>query len=153
MKNKNKKLNKQLGWFVGEYIIENYLPTISVDDINTKTVIQCTIGEADKIKHLTDVWFGLYNVDEKSVKSKESWNNLLSYRTELESKYLPKELKCHTLKIKPTNVKKFKDGLADALWNCDICHYSLKHKDIEIIQEKYNTVIKLKLDTEIKLLD
>lgn len=161
----SKKLAESLGEYLGEYLIPR-LPSLSCDEY-TRNIIQVTIGEADELKRLHQVWMNKREVEEyrltKGLKgaeryikeleanklSEDEWNNLLKYRYVLKEKYLP-----HTLKIsipyidfssEKTN-KYIKDALINTLWNWDFCDWSLKEKDIifenEVVEfgrsKKYN---------------
>lgn len=139
-----KSLNYDLGFFVGEYIINKFLPTLSISMIRTNITIPCTIGEADEYNRLNDLWYEEYQKNKDD--NLESWVKLREFYTKLQTKYLPHELKCYVYKINPSNMKKFKLGIIDSLWGSDACSYSLSPEDIEVDYDDYSTIIIFKLD-------
>lgn len=141
-----KDLNYQLGFFVGEFIVDNYLPTLSIDMIKTRNVIQCTIAEADEYHRLHDLWSEEYQINPNAPK--DNWENYLAYGMELTIKYLPHNLVCYVSDVSPTDIALFKEGICDSLWNCDCCSYHLAPETIDIKNDKYSTKITFKLQTE-----
>ena len=142
-------LSFQLGCFVGEYIVTYFLPTISIDMIHTNNNIKVTSDEHKEYEELDKAWC------DKRLNNEPSdgeWNNLRSFRVKMNKKYLPDVLRCFIpiLNLKDIDITDFKNGIRTALFNCDICHYSLNHEDITIEQDKhlYFTIIELKLRTE-----
>lgn len=119
-----------LGWYVGEYIIAKYLPTLSVDYIQTKNNISVTCAEGDEYRRLEEIWFDCK--DEKERKrlfqiSRDYWNKLAD-------KYLPSELNCYlyglTIELNETEMLDFKEGISTCLWDCDCCNYDIKVENI-----------------------
>ena len=53
----------------------------------------------------------------------------------LEKKYLPQTLECVFNLIAIRDIKKFKEGLMDSLWNCDMCSYNIDEDKIEITND------------------
>jgi len=138
----SKDINFQLGEYVGEYIVDRFLPSLSIDK-DTRTVFQCTIGEADEYNRLDEIWFKAYRIDK--LNSEKEWNAVTEYRRALELRYLPHTLRCHLSRVTPTDMDSFLDGIIDSLWHSDVCTYLLDKDSIEFTQEKYNTIIKFKL--------
>lgn len=134
----------QLGVYVGEYIVDKFLPTLSIDSIHTNTNISVTCVEGDTCRRLTDVWFEKSHGKESSI---EAWQDLMTHRRKMEDKYLPKTVECHIapLNIKEVDITEFKNGLIATLWNCDCSHYSTNPEDIliDMETESYFTVITL----------
>lgn len=69
----------QLGIYVGEQIVDKFLPTLSCDSLQTRNVISVTIGEGDECKRLSDVWFAkrmeFRGSDDDATKATvEEWN-------------------------------------------------------------------------------
>lgn len=122
----------QLGFYVGEQLVHQYLPTLSVDDIQTCNNISVTCAEGDHYRKLYDIWCKQYHIDNKSA-AKE-WHEYKAYSKLLEDKYLPKELECYfdLLDLKENDISSFKEGLILSLWDCDCCSYSLSPDDIKI---------------------
>ena len=142
----------QFGYFVGEYIVSRYLPTISIDSIHTNRVISVTSEEQRKFEEIESAWWEATNAkrDPKTgdtENSEKEWNELMAFRREMEVKYLPHELKCHFSPLNITNEKEFKEGLRFSLWDCDICHYSIEPEEITIEHDDdfYFTYIIFKL--------
>jgi len=144
MRQEEKDLNLQLGYFVGDRIVDRYLPTISSDMMHTRTVIQVTIAEADESKRLSDIWFKSSREGNKGF-TKE-WIEMREYEIALQAKYLPKTLECFISKVTPSHMDAFLKGVSTSLWSCDMCNYNLNPKDIIIDQEdEYFTKIILTL--------
>lgn len=133
-------LEYNLGYYIGEYIFYRYLPTISIDMIHSGKVIKVSDEETDYFIALEDIWWKEHDLD-----NGKSWNDLQSYRRKMESKYLPKEFTARLNALNLTDEKEFRTGLVNSLWNCDICHYSLKQEDItiEYLPECTNITFKL----------
>jgi hypothetical protein len=144
-----KNINEELGWFVGEYILMHFLPSLSIYGGQTRTMIQCTIGESDEYNRLHDIWYLSYH-DNREIKNDitKEWIEHTEYRRALEAKYLPHELRCHLPRVTPTHMDSFLNGLIDNLWHSDVCCYHLEKDTIKFEQDKYNTIITLKLQTE-----
>ena len=141
---KSMSLEYQLGFYVGEEIARNWLPTLAVDGIHSSKVISVTLEEHQKHLELQEKWYKL--VQNKSDHSKE-WLELQEHHKLLECKYLPKILKCY---ISPVNVNdeiEFKKGIAKGIYDSDLSHYDCTYpEDIEFcLDEKaYFTIVTLK---------
>lgn len=145
----------QLGYYVGEQIVDKFLPTLSCDMLQTNKNISVTCGEGDECRRLDDVWYNKRtsikgSETEQSEGSKEEWKALRAYHEMLEEKYLPKTVECHfrLLNITEENMKDFKEGIGASLWNCDCSHYSTKSEDIDVKADEdgWFTNITLKRD-------
>lgn len=138
----------QLGFYVGEEIVHRFLPTISVDSIQTINNISVTCAEGDECRRLNDAWFNKYGFTSESGGDSDEWKALRAYHEMLEEKYLPKTVRCsfQLLNITEENMKEFKEGVGASLWDCDCSHYSTKPEDIEVKadEEGWFTVITLK---------
>lgn len=141
----------QLGFYVGEEIVHRFLPTLSVDDIQTRNSISVTCAEGDECRRLDDVWYSKRNSskeDNNNDSSEAEWKALRAYHEMLEEKYLPKTVRCsfQLLNITEENMEEFKKGVGVALWDCDCSHYSTKPEDIEVKadEEGWFTTITLK---------
>lgn len=153
---KSQSLESQLGIYVGEYIIENYLPTLSTDMIRTRNCIIVSEEDSVENKRLSDEWFETtcygknWNKEDENG-DKEKWEQYLNHNKMLDKKYLPHKLTCH---INPLNIEKvdeFKKGLIYSLWNCDCCSYNLKPENIKIYDDEngYFTIIEFILDVNV----
>lgn len=125
----------QLGMYVGEYIVNGFLPTISVDSIHTSKNISVTCGEGDECRRLNDLWFRKTHTREDSD---AEWSALRAYHAMLEDKYLPEMLECHIapLNVSDADMPEFKRGLGVALWDCDCSHYSTDPDDITVSDDE-----------------
>lgn len=134
-------LEYNLGYYIGEYIFYRYLPTISIDMIHSGKVIKVMDEEAKYFELLERRWFD----DDETARKDEYWNALTAFRREMESEYLPKEFTARLNALNLTDEKEFRMGLVNSLWDCDICHYSLKQEDItiEYLPECTNITFKL----------
>lgn len=137
-----KDLNFQLGYFVGEQIVDMFLPTLSIDGIQIRRVIQCAIGEADEYHRLDDIWSKAYRKDQ--LNSQKEWDEVRAYDVEMQKKYLPETVRCHLMELNPTDMLQFKLGINNSLWNSDCCSYKLTPEDIEVVTENGFTIITLK---------
>jgi hypothetical protein len=149
---KNLTLEFQLGYYVGSKIFTRYLPTLSTDSLQSRNVIQVSSEDLTENKRLNDEWFDTTrygkNRDENSPNgNKEKWNLYYEHNKMLEKKYLPDPLVCHLRLLNVEKWDRFKEGLIDYLWDCDMCSYSLEADDIEISddEDSYFTIIKFKL--------
>lgn len=136
----------QLGFYVGEQIVNRYLPTLSVDMLQTRNVISVSPDEKAECERLEVEWFNKSQL--KYTDSKEEWELLRAYRRMLEEKYLPKTLECHftLLNINEGDMEEFKKGIGYSLWDCDCSHYNVEKESISVVadNEGYFTVITLK---------
>lgn len=145
----------QLGFYIGEHIVHNYLPTLSTDMIHSRNLIQVSEEDSVENKRLSDEWFTTTkyqpNWSGEEDGSKDKWDLYFRHNKMLEKKYLPPVLECMIGLIRIDNMEKFKDGLIDSLWNCDMCSYNLDEEKIIIKQDMLNgfTEIKFELDEKI----
>lgn len=148
---RNRKLHKesltlayQLGMYVGEHIVHNMLPTLSVDSIHTTKNISVTCGEGDKHRRLNELWF---NKSHSNEPSESEWDALRAHHVMLEAKYLPERLECYVapLNVSAADMPEFKRGLGVTLWDCDCSHYSPDPERIAVedCYEGFFTVITL----------
>lgn len=147
----------QLGFYVGEQIVSNYLPTLNVDMVQTRKIISVSIEEYNECKRLDEIWFNkrMYvkgNEIEKAEATETDWQALRAYHEMLEEKYLPKTVECYfrVLNVSENDMKEFKKGIGSSLWECDCSHYSVKEEDISVIADERGdfTLITLKRDTK-----
>ena len=142
----------QLGFYVGQDIVHNYLPTLSTDMIHSRNVIKVSEEDATENQRLSDEWFSTtkyqdnWNGEEDG--SKDKWELYFQHNKMLEKKYLPKILDTAFGLLRIDDMEKFKNGLIDSLWNCDMCSYNLDEDKIIIKQDMLNgfTEIKFELD-------
>ena len=144
-----------LGLMVGDAIYHDFLPTLSTDMLQTRHVIKVSDEETLEHTKLHDAWWEKVSLhwsnkdEERHAKSKVEWDALKKYEHMLSKKYMPHVLRCYVHKINLEGIKDievFKKGIGAALWDCDLCAYHTDNANIEVSQEEYNTIIKLKLD-------
>jgi hypothetical protein len=145
----NLSLSYQLGFYVGEHIIDKYLPTLSIDMIQTRNNISVTCAEGDKYRKLSNTWFELSNEPDFEVAKNQAWYEMRAHDEILREKYIPKILRCNINRLylkKEDDIAEFKRGLIDSLWDCDCCYYSLKVEDISLVldEDTASTEITLK---------
>ena len=148
LEEKNKLSSEfQFGYFVGEHIYHTILPTLSVE-AGTRNVIAVSLDDETEYKRLDNDWYVKCQHGKNEVD--EEWRKYQQCRKKLLKKYLPNPLQCYLQIINIWDMKEFKAGLINSLWNCDVCSYSLKSEDIKIYDDKdsYFTIIELKLDED-----
>jgi hypothetical protein len=148
---KNKlTLDYQLGYYVGAEIFNRCLPTLSSDSLQSRNVIKISEEDQKENERLDNEWYATTKYgetpDEKAKEGK--WDLYHAHNKMLEKKYLPNPLVCHMDILNIQNLEEFKEGLVEYLWNCDMCSYSLRSEDIEILddEEVYFTTVKFKLE-------
>lgn len=133
----------QLGFFVGEDIVNRFLPTLNVE-AGTRKQIDVSTEDQWEYNRLDKRWYEKCKLGKDQ--SEKEWTDFQEFRQILKTKYLPNPLECHEKLLNIRDMGKFKAGLIISLWDCDHCNYSLESEDIEIYDEDdYFTVIKLKL--------
>jgi hypothetical protein len=137
----------QLGYYVGENVYHQYLPTLSVEP-GTRTLIPVSLEDEQEYKRKESNWWDSTNFGR--LKAEEEWNEYQECRKRLNKKYLPNPLKCHERILNISNIEQFKDGFICSLWNSDVCNYNLSPEKIKIYddEEVYFTVIELELSDE-----
>jgi len=132
---KNVSMDYQLGFYIGENIVDNYLPTLSTDMIHSRKVIQ--VSEEDEIENnrLDDEWFNSCTHERGNSGDKEKWDAYFNHNKMLEKKYLPQTLECVFSLLRIDDMKKFKEGLRSSLWNCDMCSYNIDEENIKIYND------------------
>ena len=132
---KNVGMDYQLGFYIGENIVDNYLPTLSTDMIHSRKVIK--VSEKDEIENnrLDDEWFNSCTHERGNSGNKEKWEAYFNHNKMLERKYLPQTLECVFSLIRIDDMNKFKEGIKESLWNCDMCSYNIDEDKIEITND------------------
>jgi hypothetical protein len=132
---KNVSMDYQLGFYIGENIVDNYLPTLSTDMIHSRKVIK--VSEKDEIENnrLDDEWFNSCTHERGNSGDKEKWDAYFNHNKMLEKKYLPQTLECVFSLLRIDDMKKFKEGLRSSLWNCDMCSYNIDEENIKIYND------------------
>jgi hypothetical protein len=132
---KNVGMDYQLGFYIGENIVDNYLPTLSTDMIHSRKIIK--VSEKDEIENnrLDDEWFNSCTHERGNSGDKEKWEVYFNHNKMLERKYLPQTLECVFSLIRIDDMNKFKEGIKESLWNCDMCSYNIDEDKIEITND------------------
>jgi len=126
-------LEYQIGWYIGEFIHSNLLPTLSIDMLKTRKVIDVTEEETKKFEELDEKWHKEWEKTRESKGNEKEWKELQEFRKELEKKYLPEKLKCLVPKFDVDDIEELKKGIRECLWDTDLSHYECgSNKDIEI---------------------
>jgi hypothetical protein len=119
-----------LGKLVGEIIYHTKLPTLNVDMLKSPTVIFVSEDEKKEVDRLHQLLSDAFYDDTKPETKwgvKKSYEiahkNWISEIDKLAKKYLPEKLHCRFDRIELTNIKDFKDGLIDYLWDTDLSWY------------------------------
>ena len=145
-------IDYELGYFVGEHIVNRYLPTLSTDILQSNTVIKVSEEDSVENNRLDKEWYSTTryqkNYDGENDGNKEKWELYKQHNKMLEQKYLPKKLDCHLRLLKINNEKEFKEGLRSSLWDCDMCSYNIEIENIKIENEMEMgfTIISFQLD-------
>lgn len=148
---KNKLTSEfQFGFYVGEDIVNRFLPSISVEP-GTRVQIEVSEEDSSEYTRIEKEWYDKYKegysktagVDEEN----EEWNNYQKYREFLKKKYLPNPLVCHMSPLNILDLEEFKKGLIWSLWDSDHCNYCLEPDKIKIYddEELYFTIIEFEL--------
>lgn len=131
----NVSMDWQLGYYVGEDIVHNHLPTLSTDIIHSNKVIQVSEEDYLENERLNKNWFNSCQHVRGDSGDKEKWDLYFNHNKMLEKKYLPSILECTFRLIRIGDMKKFKEGLRNSLWNCDMCSYNIDEDKIEITND------------------
>lgn len=150
MKDKTKDWN--IGFLIGELIVEKYLPSLHGLECYTNQSVVVSDEDAKRYSELEDVWYSEHCKKDNKKRSDELWVEYREFAISLYQKYLPEVLKCHIPIIDNVNIEEVKSGIRVALWDSDRCVYNIStNNDIIIEKDKYSktySVIKLNLDIE-----
>lgn len=106
-------LEYQLGYYVGEFIYSNFLPTLSTDLLKSRNVINVSDEDASENTRLESLWSFCSKSNDNNTKKK--WKAYHAHNVMLHEKYLPHNLKCHIPKINVEDIEEFKSGLINSL--------------------------------------
>lgn len=138
----------QFGYYVGEDIVNRYLPTLSVEP-GTRTSIEVSKEDSIEYDRIEKEWSDKYQKEgSQSWCELDEWSDYQKYREMLNKKYLPNPLKCHMGILNILDLSEFKKGLIFSLWNSDHCNYNLDPEKIKIYDDEkiYFTIIEFELD-------
>jgi hypothetical protein len=145
-------VDRELGYYVGEHIVNRYLPTLSTDMLQSNIVIKVSEEDSVENNRLDKEWYSTTrhqkNYDGENDGNGEKWELYKQHNKMLEQKYLPKKLDCHLRLLKINDEKEFKEGLRSSLWDCDMCSYNIEIENIKIENEMEMgfTIITFQLD-------
>lgn len=115
-------LEFQLGLYIGDDIVKNYLPCLSIDG-DTNNPIEVSdedTMEYEKVKKALDA-IEFDNRCEESPK----WKEYITFRKMLYKKYLPESIDCWVNRIESVmNMNDLKSGIQVALCDSDVCSYN-----------------------------
>jgi hypothetical protein len=126
----------QFGFYVGEYIVHRFLPTLDIYCQGATTQV-IKVNDEDRIEY--ERLEGLY--------AEKIWGNMTneSYASEflasrkfgqsLQEKYMPAELICYLQPLTIANIDEFKKGLRDSIWNSDVSCYDSQPENVTIYDE------------------
>lgn len=143
-------LNFELGQMVGEYIVTRFLPTLTTDSLQSRTVLPVPLELEREWNKKRDAWLKVawdYSIEEKkrnADSNKIFYENLAWYKENIESVYLPAVLECNIPKFRHTNQDDLVKGIKRALWDCDMSHYDVEGIEIENGEGWWCTKINLK---------
>jgi len=144
----------QLGYYVGEFIVHRFLPTIDVECQGATTqVIHVSDNDKAEYERLSDAHHQSYDRNNPKANAIE-WEAYRKCSRELQEKYMPETLLCYLNPLTITNMDEFKLGLWDSLWNSDVCSYDIQPENIKIYDDItatghiFFTIIEFKLRTE-----
>ncbi len=121
-------VENQLGNAIGDLMSEQ-LPTLSIDRIQSRNCIEVNKEDTEKYEAL-DAEFSKHVFEKtESEEYKKAWSELLSFRKEMNKKYLPPTVDFAWGNIYVNDWESFKDGLRNAFWNSDICNYKINTND------------------------
>jgi hypothetical protein len=130
-----------LGSYIGEYIVNDFLVTLSTDLIRTKNVIQVSAEDTAKLKALNDAWFPVALKDKTigNTESKDEWEAMQEFYQYLAKKYLPEELVIKLPFPDVHHIDHVKEAIRDVLWDCDCCSYCIEKNEDIVIEHEYGT--------------
>lgn len=124
-----------LGYYIGEYILHTKLPTLSIDMLKTRNVINVSVEEENHYRVLEENWYENRNNLEKN----NEWETLNEFRYKMSEKYLPKVIETQISYIFSDKMDEIKNGIMCSLYESDLCSYKISTlDDIKITpHEKY----------------
>lgn len=144
-------ISYKLGVMIGEFIYYRYLPTLSIDDMQSPHVITVSDEETIEYERLHNLWWPACLKSVQTGENELAFETMRTYTRSLEKKYFPKILECgipvDLSKIK--NLDDVKYGIKDSLWDCDVCAYHIDIDEIIITKAPkyywYKTSVTLEL--------
>jgi hypothetical protein len=158
MSKKIPTLEFQLGYFVGETVWPS-LPTLNIDGITSRKVIDVSEEEQKTYEELQTLWFNsidhkIYDHEKQSVENKMAWMNMRNFHKSMGLKYLPHVFEKYVALIhmkKNFKMDEFKKGFRWSLWDCDLCNYNIDLDKISIENDERGWFTKITLQLDITL--
>jgi hypothetical protein len=139
-----------LGMYIGHYIVDHYLPTLSTDVFCTRNTIQVSDEDVAELGRLNESWASKYTVSH--VSSQNEWEELRKFQRKITVKYLPETITCSIPSLdmdffNNCDMITLKRAIRVVLWNTDICSYAIENdSDIIIENSLLETKVTLTLD-------
>lgn len=142
---KKKELNREIGYLVGQIIVDKYLPTLSTDMLQTSLVIPVSKELTKEWEDRNEKWRNNgYGGDSSQIFD----DNLRWYQFTVEDKYLERELKITDIFFNFSNKEEVMKGIQSSLWDSDLSHYSIKDIvnrsgsliRIDLIMDRYKNI-------------
>lgn len=131
---KENSLEFQLGLYIGDTIVRNDLPCLSIDN-STNNPVEVSEEDVAEYERL-DAKLDFYKQETGTIANSQEWKDYRAFREVLYKKYLPEYIECYVNKIDSiTNWKELKRGIQVALWDSDVCSY--RTEVIEIINDDW----------------
>jgi hypothetical protein len=138
-----------LATLAGEIILLKYLPTLETDMLKTNVIVKISEEGLIEEKRLHDILDNSYTFNGGDGDSQQKHEDWSSYVNILAEKHLPKKIECVIPCIAPKDLKQFKKGLYDFLWDTDLSWY-IPADDCFISQERgawcSTVIIELKIE-------
>lgn len=121
-------LSYRLGYSIGEQIVYKFLPTLNIETPHPNG-IDVSKEEADEYHRLDETWYKKYQNNKEE--SEKNFKQYRKYAHKLIKKYLPKEVECwfEYIDTSKLNLREFKQGINNSLWNSDISNYLIKKEN------------------------
>lgn len=138
--------SKELGYKIGDYIVDNYLVHLSIDTSRQKNIVIVSEEDVTEYNNICNDLHESYKNSDINIESPE-WTAYIDLRNKLKDKYLPEFLYCVVERVPDDiDMKEFKQGVCCSLWDCDMSSYSCNASEIVVITDNEKTVITLKRD-------
>lgn len=125
-------LNEMFGKQIGDEVCQKHLARLETD--GHKRCIDISDEDMIEYRRLEKLWHDNYKPSNPDSAKKE-WFEYRTFSKVIEKKYLPNPLICRLSQFNVnaiTDMKEFKKGFIESLWNDDFCHYSLEPNDIKL---------------------
>ena len=133
--------------YVGQYILDHYLPTLNTDALKTRQIINVSDEELKEHTRISEELSNSYHFNGGNGDSTEAFKRYKKYNDFLAEKYLPKVLECKIPKVYPTDMSLFIQGITETLWDSDLSWYSTQDIEFEQTEEyAWCSYIRLKLE-------